>query len=157
MKLFFKTILCMFFTCTSAIADEVYHNSVDGKAYIADEWKTYKPDNPREMGVKKVEYSSIRLLSSDQELSVNTSTEELAEYIKVIETEANIAFRESSSDGIILLQISLTPDKEPEYKILYKGNIANEEMQGLYGRLINIDAIKVEVSQISFQVQLIVN
>jgi len=136
-----------------------YHNPVDRKTYITDKWKTAYPENPVPKMAQKVESTDVRLLTPEYEIAKNISVETLASFIKEIGTRANSLFADSTSDGEILLQVTLQPKpKMPAmYQITFQGNIKQDELQRFYNILEKMNSPEVKISEVSFQVHYIVH
>src|SRR5262245_25195813 len=74
--------------------DEVYHNPVDKKTYVAPGgWKTHQPEVPRadEPG-QKVKMEQVRLLTSEADLAARTDVSAVATFLKEAERLASVSF-----------------------------------------------------------------
>lgn len=146
-------ILWLLTVCMIAKADEAYHNPVDGKTYVTDQWKEHKPVKPRPKVQKPVMNAGIRLLSTEQEIGKNLTAEQLVGYISSIEQQANLLIQEFTATGAILLQVSLSPGTQAEYQMSFQGEVPKQYLQKLYNELPRLTSPKVLVSNVAFQIQ----
>jgi len=153
-------ILCSFFLIgAQGFSYDEYHNPVDRKTNITDEWKTAYPEKPAPKKAQRVEGTDIRLLTPENEIAKNISVETLVSFIKEMGSRANSLFADSTSDGEILLQVTLQPKpKKPAmYQMAFQGNIKQDELQKFYDILEKINPPEVKISEVSFQVHYIVH
>lgn len=137
-----------------AHSQETYENSVDGKSYIAD-WKTYKPKGGVAEQKGRVINSGVRLLSTQADFERNTTAEELSKlisYIQEILTKKSEGFNEG---GEILLQIALSKENNPDFKMSYQGNLKEEYLESFYEALAGIE-LRTKQSTVTLQVHFVI-
>ena len=144
----------LIFGSLKAIAQDEYHNPVDGKTYTTEEWKKNSPKSPADENQLRVQNVGIRLLTLESDVAKNLSVKGLSGFIRNIEVEANSAAGDTKSKGVILLQVSLEPKESPDYKMSFQGDVSQEILQRFYDKLQALAFPIVRVSNVTFQVQL---
>jgi len=138
----------------SAIAQEAYHNPVDGKVYVSN-WKAYKPASNSEQAVSRIKNAGVRLLSLEEDFEKNTSTSELAKIIGFAQESLAHVSKGHPESGEILLQVTLNKNKSPGFEFSYQGDLTDNVLQSFKDRCNEIN-LKTKVSSVSFQVHFIV-
>lgn len=150
-------ILCLTVFSSGAWAQEVYHNPVDGKDYVADQWETYTPEGGVRESDSRVKNAGVRLLNSQQDISKNTTASELASLIKEIEALLTKSVAESEFGGEILLQVAMHKDKPPTYQMSYNGELQNDMLKDFYNALQQLKAVNSKESSINFLVHFVID
>jgi hypothetical protein len=148
-------LVALYVFAPMAVSQEAtYANPVDGKTYTAD-WKTYVPKSGVAEQTGRVVNSGVRLLSSQADFERNTTAQELAKlisYIQELLSRDAEGFREG---GEILLDVSLSKDAKPQFKMSYQGDLQKEFLQRFYDSLSDID-LQTKQSTVALQVHFVV-
>lgn len=133
-----------------ANAAEPYNNPVDGKAYIAD-WKTYLPADGVKAGSGRVVNSGVRLLNAQSEFEKNTTAADLAKLIGYIQEALTRHASQYKEGGEILLQIELSKNGKPNFKISFQGDLQQALLEKLYKSIGGIE-LNTKYSTVALQV-----
>ena len=134
------------------MANDKYKNPVDGKTYHADEWKTYEPQKQKKENESRLENLGIRLLSSQEEFEANIDVSTLSAYTKAIESRILEIIESYPNSGDILLQVEISNNNSPKYKMSYQGNLTQEILQKIYDSLNKENGIRTKKSNVAFQI-----
>jgi hypothetical protein len=137
-----------------AISQGAYKNPVDGKIYIAD-WKTYQPKGDGVAHKGRVMNAGVRLLNSQDDFEQNTTAQELAKLIGYIQENLTKQAEISSEGGEVLLQITLSKETRPQFKMSFQGSLKQELLQRFYDSLSAID-LKTKKDTVTLQVHFVV-
>lgn len=137
-----------------ACSQEAYKNPIDGKTYIAD-WKTYGPKGGVAEKKGRVINSGVRLLSMQSDFERNTTAQELAKLISYIQEILAHRVEPYKEGGEILLQVSLSKENKPEFKMSIQGDLKQEFLQRFYDSLAGIE-LKTKQSTVTLQVHFVV-
>ena len=138
--------------------DEVYHNPVDKKAYVAPGgWKTHHPETPRpvEPG-RKVKSEQVRLLTSEADMAARTDVSAVAAYLKEAERLGDVSFGSSGKQFRVIAQFTCKPNGH-EVKLAHQGDATRELLQEYYDALLAAKKLPVRDGEVSFQLELSVS
>jgi hypothetical protein len=138
--------------------DEVYHNSLDKKTYVAPGgWKTHQPEVPRpdEPG-RKVKTEQVRLLTSEADIAARTDASAVAAFLREAERLADVSFGSSGKWFRVVAQFTCTPAGH-EVKLAYEGDATRELVQAYHDALVAARKLPVRDGEVSFQLELSVN
>jgi hypothetical protein len=93
------------------VKPEAYTSPVTGDTVVAERWVEYKPDSTApKRTTKAISDSRIVLLSSESDLPARTTVQELADYVKAIETKIDVFFvsEDSQIRRELTIHIALT-------------------------------------------------
>lgn len=137
----------------SAFAADRYDNPVDKRSYITDgEFKTYKPELPRDNAGQPVVTNGIRFLTGEPDLKQRVRVEDLVSFIKAAEERAYPILAKSKTHALVLLQFNCQPNQH-EVKIATQGNPQESILQNLYEAMKAIAPLKTK-GEVVFQVEL---
>lgn len=138
-----------------AFAQKEYANPIDGKIYVSD-WKPYQPEAGVKHQLGRIKNAGVRLLSTQEDFSKNTTVEELAKLIGFIQ-EVLIKETEGLEEGgEILLQIELRKHDHAEFKMSYQGKLTEEYLQRVYDAMKTVE-YNTKVSTVTLQVHFVVS
>lgn len=135
--------------------DEVYHNPVDKKTYVAPGgWKTHQPEVPRpnEPG-RKVKTEQVRLLTSEADMTARTDVSAVAAYLKEAERLADVSFGTSGKQFRVMVQFTCKPAGH-EIKLAHQGDATQELLQAYHDALVAAKKLSVRDGEVSFQLEL---
>ena len=135
--------------------DEVYHNPVDKKTYVAPGgWKTYQPATPRpdEPG-RELKIAHVRLLASEADVAARTDVSDLAAFLREAERLANVSFGSSGKQFRVLVQVTCGPSGH-EVEMAHEGDATRELLQAYYDGLVAAKKLPVREGEVSFQFEL---
>lgn len=138
--------------------DEVYHNPVDDKTYVAPGgWKTHKPEAPRpnEPG-RKVKTERVRLLTSEADMTARTDVSAMVAYVKEAERLAEVSFGTSGKQFRVMVQFTFKPASH-EVKLAHQGDATQELLQAYHDALLAAKNLPVRDGEVSFQLELSVS
>jgi len=135
---------------------ETYESPVDGATYYATGgWHTYDTrgrHSPQKTGPVSVKH--VVLLTTVEEISQRTTTEDLDALIKSVENLVDDHFallaREAGRD--LIVQCELQPGRRLEIKIASQPSIDDEIYQPLYDRLVELPGPDVKGGPVRFQI-----
>lgn len=138
-----------------------YNNPIDNTTYKTEgEFKTYKAGEEVELNsvenTKGTDVESIIFLSSDEDLQVSTSVEDLTLIIDICKSIFFELFGESDSSGKIMVQFTLNK-KEVETQFAVRDNLDLEIMKEFEKRIFEQTFPKSKNKEIKFQIIFKVN
>src|SRR5262245_42229322 len=122
---------------TAVNPDEVYHNPMDQKTYVAPGgWKSYQPESPRpdEPG-RKVKTERIRLLTSEADMVARTDVSDVAAFLREAQRLADVSLGSSGKQFRVMAQFTCKPTGH-EVALAYQGDGTPELLQAYYGALV---------------------
>ncbi len=136
-----------------------YHNPVDGKTYVTNgQWQYYQPQNPQPIAQDSVVVlDQVRLLTDQNTVAANLSTEQLSQYIKDITTAVTGVAGETLTPYQLMIQFELSPSDTPKLQLAYQGGADNTVLQKVYDATLNVAAPSPMTQVLSFQVMFKVN
>lgn len=136
-----------------------YLNPIDGKTYVTNgQWQDYQPQNPQPVAQdSKVVLDHVRLLTDQNTMSANLSTERLSQYIKDVATAVTEAVGETLTPFQIMLQFELSPSDTPKLQLADQGGADNSVLQKVYDATLAVTAPSPSAQALSFQVMFNVN
>jgi hypothetical protein len=143
---------------TAVFPDEVFHNPVDKKIYVAPGgWKTHQPevpppDDPRRM----VKPEQVRLLTSEADMAARTDVLAVAAFLREAERLADVLFGSSGKQFRVMVQFTCKPAGH-EVKLAHQGDVAQELLQAYYEALAAANKLPVRDGEVSFQLELSVS
>lgn len=130
-----------------------YDNPVDGRSYMTEgQFRTYKPEKPRDTTGQKVVTNSIHLLTGDPELRVRISVDDLASFIKSAEARAYPILAKNETPALILLQFNCQPSGH-EVKIASQGSPKEAILRALYDAMKSMPPLRTK-GEVIFQIEL---
>lgn len=133
-------------------AQSTYENPVDEKTYVTSgEFKTYKPDVPRNTRGQRVTTGGITLLTAEPQLKERVKVEDLTGFIKAAEARAYTVLAKNKKAMVVLVQFNCQPGK-CEVKLASQGEAAEATLQALYDSLVGLPALKAR-GEVAFQLK----
>src|SRR5215813_1217570 len=126
--------------------DERYDNPVDGKTYVAPGgWKLYHPDSPAQTqpDTNKVSIHRLRLLTAQKDAAARTKVEELAQFTKKVEHQAQTLLTKSDRAFELLVQFKCTPSGH-EVQMSHQGEVNQRLLQDFYDALTTLEKLRVK-------------
>jgi len=138
--------------------DEVYHNPVDKKTYVAPGgWKTHQPETPRpDEPARKVKTERVRLLTSEADMAARTDVSAVVAYLREVERLADVSFGASGKHFRVMVQFTCKPAGH-EVKLAHQGDATQELLQAYLDALIAAKKLPVRDGEVSFQLELSVS
>jgi len=116
----------------SLIGKKTYVNPVDGKSYTTDgEYKEYTPEGGVKTKSGPVQPLNVVLLTEQSKIPAIISIDELAEFIKGVDSVVIKQLSDVKDTGQIILQFTLFSDKKAKVAISYQGSIKTEHLNEL--------------------------
>ena len=136
-----------------------YQNPVDGKTYVTNgQWQDYQPQNPQPVAQdSKVVLDHVRLLTDQNTVAANLSTEQLSQYIKDVTAAVTGATEETSAPFQLMLQFELSPSDTPKLQLADRGGADNTVLRKVYDAALAVTAPSPSAQALSFQVMFNVN
>jgi hypothetical protein len=128
----FVASLALALTSDLAIAQSVYQNPIDGRAYGP--FENALPSNPADTAGKRVFTNRIVLLTADEELKQRVTLPELTRFIKSAQGIAYETLKAAKSPAEVLVQFNCAA-KKCSVKIANRGAVDSAILQALYDAL----------------------
>ena len=129
-----------------------YRNPVDGTTYVAkDGWTEYQPEGGIRQNDERIQTRNVRLLTAQDEISLRTSVDSLADFVKQIELSAQQALSACEETTTVMAQFSCTPG-EFTVQLAHQGGVTEELLQSFYDDLNKLKPLPVSSDEIVFQV-----
>jgi hypothetical protein len=130
-----------------------YQNPVDGKTYVADDgWKDYSPQNPQPVNPDaKVILEGVRLLTDQQTIAANLSSEQLGDYVKAVTASIEPVVQEAATSFQVMMQFELKPNEKVVIQIASQGEVGDDTLQKVYNASLSVEAPQPTQQPISFQ------
>lgn len=136
-----------------------YQNPVDGQTYVAKGgWQDYQPQNPQPADpAQKVALDHIRLLTDQDTVSANLSTEQLSGYIKEVTAAIVSATNDITTPFQLMLQFELKPAEKVGLQIANQGDVNDNTLQKVYDNCLALGAPQPTSQAVAFQAMFKVN
>lgn len=130
-----------------------YQNPVDGKTYVADNgWKDYSPQNPQPANLDaKAVLEGVRLLTDQQTIAANLSSEQLGDYVKAVTASIEPVAQEVTTPFQVMLQFELKPNEKATIQIASQGEVGDDTLQKVYNASLSVEAPQPTQQPITFQ------
>ncbi len=137
---------------TLTAAQSRYGNPVDKQTYTTSgQFKTYKPDIPRDTHGQRVTTEGVTLLTGEPDLRSRVAVQDLANFIKTAEARAYPELAKNMKAMAALVQFNCKPGK-CEVKLASQGEAAESTLQALYDVLSKLSPLDVS-GEVVFQVK----
>ena len=138
-----------------ALPEEVFHNPVDGKTYVAPGgWHQYAPATPSNDQVgRPAQTQHIRLLTEQHQIAERTTMDALAAFIRVTEQLANQKLAASETAFRLLIQFACRPSGH-DVQLATEGGASRDVLQGLFEALSEMERLPVSDGEVSFQIEM---
>lgn len=142
-------------TIPSTSPDEIFENPVDKQTYVAPGgWKKYQPTVSRlDEPAKKVKSEGVRLLTSQDDIAVRTTVQDLADFLREAEGLAGELLNTTGKPFKVMVQFTCTPAGH-EVKMAHQGDATEEVLQRYYDGLKLIKKLAVKDGEVVFQLEL---
>jgi hypothetical protein len=139
--------------------DEVYHNPVDGVAYVAaGGWESYHPQSPRtDHPQPAARLQETQLLSTEQEFATEVSVSELNAFMTAIGDQVQQICAQGRASFELLIQCTLHPTAAPTIRIASRGDADQVLAQDLYGALTGVHALNTRHGSVAFQMHYVIS
>lgn len=130
-----------------------YQNPVDGKTYVADGgWKDYEPQNPQSANPDaKVILEGIRLLTDQQVIAANLTSEKLGDYVKAMTAAIEPVVQEAATPFQVMMQFKLKPNEKATVQIASQGEVGDDILQKVYDASVGVEAPQPTQQPVTFQ------
>jgi len=113
---------------------------------------TYLPKDGVRKDTGRVEVQTIRLLSTEEIIAANISTEKLVSLIKQVEAIVFEEFQHANANGQIVYKLALNNKSALSLEIRQQGEFDNKNLQTTYDKIKRLD-YKSNTEQISFEIE----
>ena len=118
-----------------------YWNPIDSKVYMA-EWQASQVENQRSGAMTQTTLDHVRLLDEQIGFERELGAQRLAEFCKTLQSIVDGVTRVSAASYDLLLEVVLSPERQPEFRLANRGEAPPKELQRIDAALSELDEPK---------------